>query len=338
MSYLYSPVPVGDCSQVSTCSDGEQSDTSSGINTASECSGNGSQTDSSTMRPYSEISANLTEPDGVDAWISYLLASRVSRSVSPDSARPKTMSVTCGLKQFASLEKSSPDGAYWRTSQVCLLPSISERYSATWPKAGMIVSGVGYRQPKWEQRIGVIAFGYWRTPHASDGEGGVMEMREGADGHYKLRDHVQPKNKHAWPTPTGTERSGTNPNTGKGEGLSKTAKNWPTASTRDYKDTGDCANVPVNCLLGRAVEPSIAQGSLNPDWVEWLMGWGIGWTSLEPIQELNLLGWETDPADSGTIPRIGTGIPDRVNRLKAIGNGQVPQCVAAAWRLLTGVV
>jgi hypothetical protein len=30
----------------------------------------------------------------------------------------------------------------------------------------------------------------WRTPQSSDGEGGVMEMREGAAGKYKLRDHV----------------------------------------------------------------------------------------------------------------------------------------------------
>jgi len=196
-----------------------------------------------------------------------------------------------------------------------------------------------------------------------------MEMREGADGHYKLRDHVQPKNKHAWPTPT--QQDGEN------------------AAAKPQGDTGQ----------------------LNPDWVEWLMGWPIGWSSLDPIQELNWLGWETDPADgngatfmwttpcastnrnsrnaivlegdahqnhgkalsleqaaevaegilpkelehadelpnkwkplmgarpfTGTIPRIGTNIPARVNRLKAIGNGQVPQCVAAAWRLLTGAV
>jgi hypothetical protein len=30
----------------------------------------------------------------------------------------------------------------------------------------------------------------WRTPSASDGEGGVMEMREAEAGKYKLRDHV----------------------------------------------------------------------------------------------------------------------------------------------------
>jgi len=36
-----------------------------------------------------------------------------------------------------------------------------------------------------------------------------------------------------------------------------------------------------------------------------------------------------------TIGRTAVGIKDRVNRLKAIGNGQVPQCAATAWRLLT---
>ena len=36
-----------------------------------------------------------------------------------------------------------------------------------------------------------------------------------------------------WPTPTSTERSGTNPNTGKGEGLSKTVKMWPSPRAVD---------------------------------------------------------------------------------------------------------
>ena len=25
-------------------------------------------------------------------------------------------------------------------------------------------------------------------------------------------------------------------------------------------------------------------GKLNPDWVEWLMGWPIGWTELKPLE------------------------------------------------------
>lgn len=41
----------------------------------------------------------------------------------------------------------------------------------------------------------------WRTPGASDGEGGVMEMRPETTGRYKLRDQVHPKNACMWPTP-----------------------------------------------------------------------------------------------------------------------------------------
>ena len=104
------------------------------------------------------------------------------------------------------------------------------------------------------------------------------------------------------------------------------------------------------------------------------MGWPIGWTSMEPITELDWRDWSVDPADelppkdigtprateairsdefrkgrtpspeeyiieagggTGSIPRVATGIKHRVGRLKAIGNGQVPQVAALAWRILT---
>ena len=34
------------------------------------------------------------------------------------------------------------------------------------------------------------------------------------------------------------------------------------------------------------------------------------------------------------IPRVGTEIPARVDRLKAVGNGQVPLCASQAFRIL----
>jgi len=48
-----------------------------------------------------------------------------------------------------------------------------------------------------------------------------------------------------------------------------------------------------------------------------------------------------DPLDfarsiaGGQLERVGSGIPARVGRLKAIGNGQVPAAAALAWRVLT---
>ena len=41
----------------------------------------------------------------------------------------------------------------------------------------------------------------WRTPSSSDGEGGVMEMREDCAGRYKLRDHVIAVQNPQWATP-----------------------------------------------------------------------------------------------------------------------------------------
>jgi len=40
-------------------------------------------------------------------------------------------------------------------------------------------------------------------------------------------------------------------------------------------------------------------------------------------------------AFGGQVPRVATGVRNRVDRLKALGNAQVPLCVATAWRLLT---
>ena len=40
--------------------------------------------------------------------------------------------------------------------------------------------------------------------------------------------------------------------------------------------------------------------------------------------------WATDP----DVGRVATGVAFRVDRLKAIGNGQVPACMAEAWRRL----
>lgn len=36
----------------------------------------------------------------------------------------------------------------------------------------------------------------------------------------------------------------------------------------------------------------------------------------------------------GRIPRVAVGVPERVNRLRALGNGQVPLSMAAAWTIL----
>jgi hypothetical protein len=47
--------------------------------------------------------------------------------------------------------------------------------------------------------------------------------------------------------------------------------------------------------------------------------------------------WQ-DGSFEDAIPRVADGVDARVDRLKALGNGQVPLCAASAWRLLTANV
>ena len=58
---------------------------------------------------------------------------------------------------------------------------------------------------------------------------------------------------------------------------------WPTPMARDHKDGDATADVPTNGHLGRAAprDPTSHPGQLNPDWVEMLMGFPIGWTASE---------------------------------------------------------
>jgi hypothetical protein len=64
---------------------------------------------------------------------------------------------------------------------------------------------------------------------------------------------------------------------------------WPTPVTRDYKDTG--TKESMTRALNKRDSPGLALmvgaatgGKLNPTWVEWLMGWPIGWTDLKPLE------------------------------------------------------
>lgn len=75
-------------------------------------------------------------------------------------------------------------------------------------------------------------------------------------------------------------------------------------------------------------------GQLSPEWVEFLMGWPVGWTDAdgEPRAWLPL---DEDPADlpaddPNRIPRLCKGVRLRAKRIKALGNGQVPLCAANA--------
>ncbi len=54
----------------------------------------------------------------------------------------------------------------------------------------------------------------------------------------------------------------------------------PTPTCQDAKNNGSQSQKerntpPLNAVVG---------GALNPTWVEWLMGWPLGWTDLKPLE------------------------------------------------------
>ena len=60
---------------------------------------------------------------------------------------------------------------------------------------------------------------------------------------------------------------------------------WPTPKARDYRSVTGRENrdsPDLNTVVG---------GQLNPNWVEWLMGWPIGWTDLEPLATGRFQEW-----------------------------------------------
>jgi len=72
---------------------------------------------------------------------------------------------------------------------------------------------------------------------------------------------------------------------------------------------------------------NMASGAqLNPDWVEWMMGWPVGWTDIER----GLCDWRDLSVEPEDIHIATTRRDNRPARIKAIGNGQVPLCAAVA--------
>lgn len=79
--------------------------------------------------------------------------------------------------------------------------------------------------------------------------------------------------------------------------LSAQVKRMPTATARDYR-TGDKPDSPRARAKqsGDWHSPNLNDvaapgGQLNPDWTEWLQGFPIGWSALEPLAIARFLEW-----------------------------------------------
>jgi hypothetical protein len=195
------------------------------------------------------------------------------------------MSVTSGGNAPGLQANLDLPGASGRTSPACYPPSAatsSPESSVTWPRWGMWSDGQLTALSMWERRTAGIessSSATMPTPRAEHDSGRHRGKPDTLHSFVKM-----------WPTPTAqTGGDGQRPDGFRRllgpEVRRREAIMWPTPTTRDHKDgpATSCANVPENGLLGRVVHrDSTATGALTPEFVEWLMGYPIGYTVCEP--------------------------------------------------------
>lgn len=258
--------PVVDCSEP-TCLAGDLSDMSNKTTTANASSLPESPMVSSLKLPSSAMSEHSSvtgTPRHIREWLMSLQpAFHASPSALQESEKEGPTSEICGPPQSSAFAWFDRDTHYWRTFQVSLFTGISGRFSERWPKAGILHLGVCYQRLSAERRINEIAFGLWPTMRAIDARG--IETSHGSHAKYSSGMTLSQKAR-LFPTPTvadatggRTSKSSRRPNE---FGLAKHVKLFPTPNTTLFGLNG---------------------GKLNPTWVDWLMGYPLGWTDLQPL-------------------------------------------------------
>jgi len=186
----------------------------------------------------------------------------------------------------------------WRTSQDST-PQEVPKSSLILPRAGMMRNGTLYLRRSLVPRTSVIASSLWRTPSAQlAGENETyLEMLRDKDGGPPRRGRrvYNPKDgKHIiltlnrqvqlWRTPQardGDPRGQQSPEKRRADGHSVSLAEqvmWPTPTQRDWR-----SGKASLATMERNARPlsEMVGGTLNPVWVEWLMGFPLGWTDLE---------------------------------------------------------
>jgi site-specific DNA-cytosine methylase len=165
----------------------------------------------------------------------------------------------------------------------------------------------------------------WPTPNASPA-GNDVGLRKSGDGRttpnklgWAVGDEEAPAPGRLWPD-------------------DPARRLWKTPQASDDRHRGKLTDESVQRRIAIGKQVNLSQqagGALAPTWVEWLMGFPLGWT--DPTvddAELEPWGWETDPAEVGRTSRLTTDPTLRKERLKALGNAVVPACAELIGREL----
>lgn len=321
MSWLFSQALAAEFSRA-TCSDGEPSAQLSMMPTAQPFLRNDRPMDYSHFSRFGLTCAPLTADRGEALLMWFRQGFHARTSALPERASDSTArDQDSGFRRQGSFAKWDHDSSTWKTRQLSLLGG-SVEFSEIWPRWGSMRNGESLARPTPERRTEGNESGLWATPEASGGGGcragtwnGTHYIKpNGQKAQTRLIEQVR---RNMIPTPTASDANSS------GSRNTVQSKAHPGISLTDWiRDDG-------------------GKGRVSNTEREGLEGCGGGYAGQSQESESRDdrsadIGrdWPPEPG----VGRVVDGMAHRVDRLKALGNGQVPRVGKTAWRLLIAAI
>jgi hypothetical protein len=281
MSWLFSRALAGEFS-AGSCSGGEPSVPSSEIPTPLAYCSHGKMTERLPHSLSGMTFAHLTDDRGAALLTSYLEGFRAKTLASPAKALVyQAHAAGYGQNSPESLARFYRDSYSWKTHQLSLLED-SASCLVTFSRSGTMRDGALYQLQMPELRTVESESGLLPTPTAQS----YGSNRGGSVGRVGKM----------WPTPQSYSKG----NSKSMPGLTpldlavrpemekhrvRAIERRRGEPMRQFQTPTVCGNYNSNgssAKSGEGLAP--VGGKLNPTWVEWLMGWPLGWTGLEPLE------------------------------------------------------
>lgn len=210
-----------------------------------------------------------THTHRISASISSAEDSRAKTSAAPERVPGLPVrGPVFGMSSLGSLAKFDRDTSSWKTFQPSLLEG-SEPFSGKFPRSGMTRNGTLFQLQPLVRHIAANESGSWATPVANQQAAASLPAllnearRLHPRGQWTLATQVAAEYAHGhrmWPA-----------------SRTKSSEMFPTPTTQDASNNGGPSqykrnSLPLNAVVG---------GALSPTWVEWLMGFPLGWTALD---------------------------------------------------------
>lgn len=284
MSWHFSQALVA-ASSAGTCSDGGASAPSSTTTTHAAFSWQDRTTGASRRSRYGMTCEPLTDARG-EGVLTWCLAASLARTSAPPAKAQALVDHDpgCGPRWRGLSVRFSRDTSGWRTAHSLFGEDLAWS-SLTLPRWGSLHDGELWERTTQEPRTSATGSGCWATPTANQQQAASIPAalneakRLHPRGQWSLVTQVVADHVHGnkmWPTP---KASAAGPDfaamkRGKSISLQTAVAMFPTPTVQDATNNGGKSQYQRNSLPLNA----IAGGALNPTWVEWLMGWPLGWT------------------------------------------------------------